>query len=91
LLSFPYSISQEEISVIISSFFSFLKKPVQSSICGLKSIQNTIEDIIRDTIQSNKYFYLFYFLFNEGVELNDIKYKSLYSIIKLIPQHKLKK
>jgi hypothetical protein len=28
---------------------------------------------------------------NEGIELNDIKYKSLYIVIKLILQHKLKR
>jgi hypothetical protein len=30
-------------------------------------------------------------VFNEGIELNDIKYKSLYIDIKLILQHKLKR
>jgi hypothetical protein len=41
------------------------------------------------------FIYLFnfslYFIANEGIELNDIKYQSLYIVIKLILQHKLKR
>jgi hypothetical protein len=31
------------------------------------------------------------YIYNEGIELNNIKYKSLYIVIKLKSQHKLKR